>query len=69
MTRESFSVPDVSCGHCKSAIETALQPLNGVEEAAVDIDAKSVAVAYDESVTDRSTVVRAIESAGYAVAG
>lgn len=69
MTRESFNVPDVSCGHCKSAIETVLQPLNGVEEASVDIDAKSVAVAYDEAVTDRASVVRAIESAGYAVAG
>ena len=69
MTRESFNVPDVSCGHCKSAIETALQPLNGVAEADVDIDGKSVAVAYDDSVIDRASVVRAIESAGYAVAG
>ena len=69
MTRESFNVPDVSCGHCKSAIETALQPLNGVQEATVDVEAKSVAVAYDEAVTDRASVVRAIESAGYAVVG
>ena len=69
MTNERFNVPDVSCGHCKSAIETALQPLNGVQEADVDIETKSVAVAFDESVTDRATVVRAIESAGYAVAG
>lgn len=69
MTRESFNVPDVSCGHCKSTIETTLQPLNGVEEAAVDIDGKTVTVSFDESVTDRATVVRAIESAGYPVAG
>jgi copper chaperone len=69
MTRERFNVPEVSCGHCKDAIETALKPLNGVAEADVDIDGKSVAVAYDESIVDRATVVRAIESAGYAVAG
>ncbi len=69
MTRERFNVPAVSCGHCKSAIETALRPLNGVAEADVDIDGRSVAVAYDESVVDRTTVVRAIESAGYPVAG
>ena len=69
MTHEKFNVPDVSCGHCKAAIETALQPLNGVEEATVDVDGKTVAVAFDEAVTDRATVVRAIESAGYAVAG
>ena len=69
MTRENFNVPEVSCGHCKSAIETALRPLNGVEEAEVDIEGRSVAVAYDDAVTDRAAVVRAIESAGYAVAG
>jgi len=69
VTSEKFNVPDVSCGHCKSAIETALRPLNGVQEADVDIDAKSVAVAYDDAVIDRAAVVRAIESAGYAVAG
>jgi copper chaperone len=69
MTRERFNVPEVSCGHCKSAIEGALQPLNGVAEADVDIEGKSVAVAYDESIVDRTSVVRAIESAGYAVAG
>jgi len=62
-------VPDVSCGHCKSAIETALRPLNGVEEADVDIDDKTVSVSYDDAVIDRAGVVRAIESAGYAVAG
>lgn len=69
MTQERFNVPDVSCGHCKSAIETALRPLNGVEQADVDVEAKSVSVAFDDAVIDRAAVVRAIESAGYAVAG
>ena len=69
MTRERFNVPEVSCGHCKSAIEGALRPLNGVAEADVDIEGRSVAVAFDESVVDRTAIVRAIESAGYAVAG
>lgn len=65
----NFNVPEVSCGHCKSSIETALEPLEGVEQAEVDIDSKSVEVVYDEAVIDRTGVVRAIESAGYAVAG
>lgn len=66
---ENFNVPDVSCGHCKASIESALQPLAGVRRAEVDIDAKSVAVDYDDAQIDRSGVVRAIESAGYPVAG
>ena len=67
--KETFNVPDVSCGHCKSAIEQALVPLAGVQEAHVDIEAKNVDVAYDDAVIDRTGVVRAIEAAGYDVAG
>lgn len=67
--KEKFNVPDVSCGHCKSSIESALAPIAGVRGATVDISTKQVAVEFDESVTDRATVVRTIESAGYAVAG
>ncbi|HET7483354.1 MAG TPA: heavy-metal-associated domain-containing protein [Actinomycetota bacterium] len=69
VTRERFNVPEVSCAHCKETIESALLPLNGIEEAAVDIDGKSVAVAFDSDVVDRTTVVRAIEATGYQVAG
>jgi copper chaperone len=67
--REVFNVPDVSCAHCKSTIETALAPLPGVQGAEVDVDGRSVAVDFDETVVDRASVVRAIEAAGYPVAG
>ena len=65
--QETFNVPDVHCGHCKSAIEGALQPLAGIERAEVDVDGRQVAVGYDDSVIDRASVVQAIESAGYPV--
>lgn len=67
--KENFNVPDVSCAHCKASIEGALVPLAGVRAATVDISGKEVAVDFDETVTDRATVVRTIESAGYEVAG
>lgn len=67
--RQNFNVPDVSCGHCKSSIESALAPVAGVREATVDLSTKQVVVEFDEAVTDRATVVRTIESAGYDVAG
>ncbi len=67
--RQNFNVPEVSCGHCKSSIESALGPLAGVHRATVDIESKQVEVDFDETVTDRAAVVRAIESAGYEVAG
>ena len=66
-TDETISVPEIHCGHCKSAIEGALNPLEGVERAAVDIDARTVAVTYDETVIDRGRLHEAIEAQGYEV--
>lgn len=65
MTTRTFDVPGISCGHCKAAIEGALDGLDGVATATVDIDAKTVSVhgtASDEAVT------AAIDEAGYEVA-
>ena len=67
--KQTFSVPEVSCGHCKSAIEAALAPVEGVSRAEVDITSKQVEVDFDDRVVDRVAVVRAIEASGYAVAG
>lgn len=66
---KTYSVPDVSCGHCKSAIEGALQPLPGVERAVVDIAAKKVDVAFDPAITPEDQVRQTIESEGYPIAG
>ncbi len=69
MTEERLNVPDVSCGHCKGAIEGALRGIAGIEYASVNLETKAVDVTWDETVVDRTAVVRAIEAAGYPVAG
>lgn len=66
---KTYSVPDVSCGHCKGAIEGALQPLSGVSRAVVDIDSKRVDVSFDPNLTPEDQVKAAIEGAGYPIAG
>lgn len=65
----TYSVPDVSCGHCKSSIEGALVPLDGVDKAEVNIEAKTASVSFDPDVVSESTVRGAIEAAGYPIAG
>jgi copper chaperone len=67
--QQTFKVPEVSCAHCKSSIENALKPLDGVHEATVDIDNKIVTVDFDDERLDRSRLVREIEDVGYPVAG
>ena len=65
MTSRTYSVPGISCGHCKNAIEGELTPLDGVESALVDIDAKTVTVVGE--ITE-AEVRAAVDEAGYEVA-
>ena len=65
MTTRTYSVPGISCGHCKNAIEGELTPLDGVESALGDIDAKTVTVVGEITEAD---VRAAVDVAGYEVA-
>ena len=68
MTDITLNVPDISCGHCKSAIEGAVAPMDGVASATVVIDAKTVDVSFDESAVELASIITAIEDQGYEVA-
>lgn len=60
-----YSVPDVSCDHCKSAIESEVAKVDGVDTVEVDIAAKSVRVVGGDDAAIRA----AIDDAGYDIAG
>ena len=66
---ETFRVADISCDHCKKAIEGALLPVEGVQRAEVSVPARSVTVEWQPEAVDRSRLVAAIEEAGYSVGG
>jgi len=68
MSTRTLSVPDISCGHCKSSIEGAVGPLDGVELVEVAIDERTVAVDFDGTDDTYSAIVDAIEGQGYEVA-
>lgn len=59
----TFTIPDMSCGHCKAAIETALSKAGGL--ASVDLASKTVTVEG----LDRAAALAAIRDAGYEPAG
>lgn len=61
----TFQVPDISCGHCKAAIEEQVGALDTVDTVTVDVDTRTVAV--DGSASDEQ-VRGAIAEAGYEVA-
>ncbi len=68
MTDVTLAVPDMSCAHCKAAVEGELNKLSGVESSLADVEKGTVAVRYDESRVSTEQLKDAIEEAGYTVA-
>jgi copper chaperone len=67
MTDRTFNVPEMSCGHCKAAVEEELSKLSGVERSNADLEKGTVEVSYDEDRVSEEQLKGAIEYAGYAV--
>lgn len=59
-----YSVPDISCDHCKETIEAEVAKVDGVNNVEVDIAGRSVLVVGGDDVAIRT----AIDLAGYSVA-
>jgi len=67
MTKTTFNVPDMSCGHCKTAVEGELNKLSGVERSNANFEKGFVEVRYDEDRVTTEELKDAIEEAGYSV--
>lgn len=67
METTTIRVPEVHCDHCVTSIEGALRPMDGVQDAAVDLDTTSVTVTWDPSTASLDQFVAAIEDQGYLV--
>jgi copper chaperone len=52
MEKKTFSIPNISCGHCVNAIKTELTELDGVSTVEGDIEGKSVEVEWDTPATE-----------------
>ena len=63
-TTRTYSVPDISCDHCKRAIETEVSAVGDVVSVDVDVEAKLVVVTGGDDPVIRA----AIDDAGYGIA-
>ena len=61
-----FTVPEISCGHCKETIESTVNNIEPVVSVAVDIEQKSVAVKSTNDL-NLSLVSEMLDEQGYTV--
>jgi copper chaperone len=57
-----LSVPDMTCGHCKASVETALAALDPAAKVQVDLAARRVAV---DTSASAAQVIAALQDAGF----
>ena len=67
MEQVTYSVPGVSCEHCRTAIATEVERVSGVESVDVDLERKLVVV--QGRALDDAGLRAAIDEAGYDVEG
>jgi len=65
-TRLLYRADDISCDHCRRAIETAVGAVEGVESVSVDVGARTVDVSVAGPEVE-AAVRGAIEDAGYPI--
>jgi copper chaperone CopZ len=51
MAKETFSIPNISCGHCVMSIKNELNELDGVKTVEGDPETKSITVEFESPVT------------------
>jgi copper chaperone len=59
----TYSVPGISCGHCRAAIAAEVTAVAGVDLVDVDLDTKLVRISGEN--LDDSALIAAIDEAGY----
>jgi len=60
----TYSVPGMTCDHCRAAITAEVTALGGVDAVDVDLETKLVRISGEQ--LDDATLVAAIDEAGYA---
>ena len=59
----TYSVPGISCGHCRAAITAEVTAVSGVDSVDVDLETKLVRISGED--LDDVALVAAIDEAGY----
>lgn len=65
MATATLEVSGMTCNHCVHAVKRALEDIEGVEEAKVDLQAGKARVDFDASRTTAAALADAVTEEGY----
>jgi len=68
MTTVTYSIPNISCGHCVHTIQTELSDLAGVKSVTANSETKNVAVVFDAPASE-DKIKELLANINYPVAG
>jgi copper chaperone CopZ len=68
MTRATYTVTGMTCGHCASSVTEEVQAIGGVQNVDVDLPTGKVTVTSTEPLND-DQVRMAVTEAGYQLVG
>jgi copper chaperone CopZ len=68
MSTVTYSVPNISCGHCVHTIQTEVADLAGVKSVKADQNTKAVEIVFDAPATEEK-IKALLAEINYPVAG
>ncbi len=66
MKKVVLSIPEISCGHCTSSIDGALNELDGVISATSSVEKKETEVEFEEKIISIGAIIEVIDDIGFA---
>ncbi len=65
MAQTEFTVEGMSCEHCAKTVTEALQEVDGVQSAQVDLDNKTARVEFADGPADEEKLFEAVRAKNY----
>jgi copper chaperone CopZ len=67
MAEVTMTIEGMSCQHCVARVKKAIDAVEGVSSS--DVSIGSAKAVYDDSKTDRDSLINVVQKAGYKVVG
>lgn len=67
MNTVTYSIPNISCGHCVHTIQTEVSDMAGVNSVIADQESRTVVITYDPPATE-DAIKSLLEEINYPVA-